>query len=162
MCKRREYAYKVLATVSVLFEIVSFALFITQYYKLPFTKFNLVALTERRRQNCTFRNLSLSFCVSSSELGTIPLAENMVDVIWCHIMVWCYNMVSWCDVRIWCDVIIWCHLWCDVIIWCHFMVWCYGVMVWCYDMVSYYGAVIMWCLIMVRCYNMVPYYGMML
>lgn len=82
MCKRWEYAFKVLATVSVLFEIVSFALFITQHYKLSFMNFKLDALTERRRQNCAFRNLSLSFRVSSSELGTIPLAENMVDVIW--------------------------------------------------------------------------------
>jgi len=31
MCKRREYAFKVLVTVSVLFEIVSFALLITQH-----------------------------------------------------------------------------------------------------------------------------------
>jgi hypothetical protein len=91
MCKRREYAFEVLATVSVLFEIVSFALFVTQHYKLPFTNFNLDALTERRRQNCTFRNLSLSFCVSSSELRTIPLAENMVDVLWCHYGVMLYN-----------------------------------------------------------------------
>jgi hypothetical protein len=162
-CKRREYASQVPATVSVLFETVSFTLFITKQRKLPFTNFKLDALTERRPQNCMFRNLSLFFRVSSSELGKIPLAENMVDEIWCHVMVWCYNMLSccimvwcynmvsscimvWCyNIVSWCDVMAWCYnivsLWCDVIIWCHtsIMVWCYGVMAWCYNMVSYYS-----------------------
>ena len=160
MCKRREYAFQVLATVSVLFEIVSFALFIAQHYTLPFTNFKLVARTERRRQNCTFQNLSLSFCVSSSELGTIPLAENMVDVIWCHIMVWCYNMVS--CIMVWCYNMVSCIMaWCYNMVSCCIMVWCYGVVVWCYNMVScimvWCYMVSLWCDVIIWCH-----YGVML